>query len=565
MNWKNVAFLVSVERKSGRLLRGQRLTRYTENRFSAYLFYIIALAVGLLVGLLAGYGYVGYLTSATLSDQPTLIGLELMINNVFLSLPTIVLVSSLVFTMMNQIQRSGIKSTSQVPYWLPITWQEHTLASILANLLGFPLIIIVGMTAGVIGFSVIAGFIVPGVLASLAMFAAAVMASATTEILRVLQVRFIGAVYKTSGRAAIWVRFVGSLVFFLLFYIAYFSVVYGSGAISFVQAIASSQNAAWFVPFVWLGIMLYFLTTGSVLLGLLFMVLSLLFIAGLFYLGVWLNARFGLYEPPAITVTRGVYAPKAGLLGRLGFSTSEAALIRKDLKAFTRRRELMTIFIGPIVIVLVPLFQTVGPSSASMPPELSFLWVGLTFILPAAVMTMGLGSLMIGEEGQAMWRIYASPFSARSLVKSKYFFIVLFALIVLAITGTAGTLLYHLSSRATVVALLETLFLIFALSAVSLSSGIKGADFNEVPRPRMIRVDWSFLNLILCAVTGLAVLAPLLFYVFAGVVAGFMPGFPTIDPFVAVALSAVIAIAFTLVFYRVAVGYAEELLRKAGK
>jgi hypothetical protein len=562
MNWKNVAYLVSVERKSGRLLRGQRLTRYVENRFSAYLFYIIALAIGLLVGLLAGYGY---LTGVILSDQELALALEPMINNVFLSLPTIVLVSSLVFTMMNQIQRSGVKSTSQVPYWLPITWQEHTLASILANLLGFPLIIIIGITAGVIGFSFFAGFAVQGVLASLAMFAAAVMASATTEILRVLQVRFVGAVYKSTGRAAVWVRFAGSLVFFLLFYIAYFSVVYGSGAITFVQAIASTQNAAWFVPFVWLGIMLYYLTSGSLLLGLLFMALSLFFIAGLFYLGVYLNGRFGLYEPPAITVTRGVYAPRAGLLGRLGFSTSEAALIRKDLKAFTRRRELMTIFIGPIVIVLVPLFQTVGQSSSQMPAGLNFLWVGLTFILPASVMSMGLGSLMIGEEGQAMWRIYASPFSARSLVKSKYFFIVLFALVVLAITGTAGTFLYHLSLRATAIALLETGFLIFALSAVSLSCGIKGADFTEVPRPRMIRVGWSFLNLILCAIAGLVVLAPVLFYVFADLVAGFVPGFPTIDPFVAVAVSAVIAAVFTLVFYRVAVNYAEDLLRKAGK
>ncbi len=560
MNWKNVAYLVSVERKSGRLLRGQRLTRYVESRFSAYLFYIISLAVGLLIGLLAGYGYL----VGVLSDHALAATLQPMVNSVFLSLPTIVLVSSLVFTMMNQIQRSGIKSTSQVPYWLPITWQEHTLASILANLLGFPLIIIVGITAGVIGFSVIADFLVPAILASLAMFAAAVMASATTEILRVLQVRFIGAVYKTTGRAAIWVRFIGSLVFFLLFYLAYFSVVYGSGAISFVQAISSSQNSAWFVPFVWLGIMLYYLTNGSLLIGVLFMVLSLLFIAGLFYIGVWLNGRFGLYEPPAITVTRGAYTPKVGLLGRLGFSTSEAALIRKDLKAFTRRRELMTIFIGPIVIVIVPLFQTVGQSS-SMPPELRYLWLGLTFILPASVMTMGLGSLMIGEEGQAIWRIYASPLSARSIVKSKYFFIVLFALIVLAITGTAGTLLYHLSLRETIIALLETVFLIFALSAVSLSSGIKGADFTEVPRPRMIRVEWSFLNLILCGITGLVVLAPVLFYTFSGILTGFVPGFPTIDLFAALALSAVIAVAFTLVFYRVGVGFAEELLRKAGR
>lgn len=562
MNWKTIAYLVGVERKSGRLLRGRRLIHYTESKVSAYLFYFIALGLGILVGSLAGY-----FVSLVESDPTVAALLNPMVSSVFLSLPTIILISSLVFTMLNQIQRSGIKASSQVPYWLPITWQEHTLASILANLLGFPLLIITAIASGVIVFAAFTGFLVPAVLSSLAMLAAAVMASATTEVLRVLQVRFIGAVYKSTGRAAIWVRFAGSVTFFLVIYIVYFSVVYGTGAVSFVQTIASSQTAAWYVPFVWLGIMLYYFANGPVLVGLLFMALSLLFIAGLFYLGVWLNGRFGLYEPPAITVTRGgTYAPKMGLLGRLGFSTSEAALIRKDLKAFTRRRELMGIFIGPIVIVLVPLFQSVGTSSASSPGfDLSFIWVALTFLMPASIMTLGLGSLIIGEEGQAVWRIYASPFSARSLVKSKYFFIILFSVIILAITGTAGTLIYHLSLQTAVIATLETIFLVFALGAVSLSSGIKGADFNELPRPRMIRVEWSIINLVLCGIAGLVVLAPVGFYVFSGAVAGFIPGFPTIDPIIAVAASGIIAAIFTFVFYRVSVGYAEELLRNSGK
>ncbi len=224
------------------------------------------------------------------------------------------------------------------------------------------MISIVGIATGIITFATFAGLVIPAILASLAMVAAAFMASTITEVFRVLQVRFIGAVYKTTGRAAIWVRFAGSLLFFALFYVAYFSIIYGSGALTFIQTVASTQNSAWFVPFVWLGITLNYLINGQFLFGILFLALSLAFIAGLFYLGTWLNGRYGLYEPPAITVTRGIYAPKTGLLGKLGFSTTEAALIRKDLKAFTRRRELMTIFIGPIVIVIVPLMQNLGTS-----------------------------------------------------------------------------------------------------------------------------------------------------------------------------------------------------------
>jgi hypothetical protein len=557
MNWKNVAFLVSVERKSGRLIRGQRLTRYRENKFMAYALYLISISIGGGVGALVGNFYN---TSVILANSPTLaVELQPLVLGFLAALPTIVLLYSIVFTMLSQIQRSGIKTTTQAPYWLPITWQEHTLASVLSNMLGFPLISITGIAAGIVAFGAFTGLIVPAILASVAMVASSFMASAITEVLRILQVRFVGAVYKSTGRAAVWVRFAGSMLFFLVFYIVYFFVVYGSGAVTVIQTIASTQNAAWFVPFVWLGIMLYNFTTGYLLQGLLFMALSLLFIAGLYFLGVWLNVRYGLYEPPAITVTHGVYAPKTGLLGRFGFSTIEAALIRKDLKAFTRRRELMSIFIVPIVFVLVPLFQSIGTANPGAPSELKLFWIGFTYLFPGSIMALSLGNLIIGEEGQAVWRIYAAPFSARSLVKSKYFLVVLFGLIVVAITGTAGALLFSVSVRSIIMLALEAILLMFALAAISLSSGIKGADFNELPRPRMIRMKWGFINFFACALAGLAIIAPPIPYMLSR----FIPGIEFLDPLIAVVVSGVVAAVLTAVFYRVSVKYAEELLLKA--
>ena len=59
MNWKTIRHLISVDRKSGRLLRGRKLTRYNvkRNTFYSYLFYVIVIAVGLAVGFFAGYLY----------------------------------------------------------------------------------------------------------------------------------------------------------------------------------------------------------------------------------------------------------------------------------------------------------------------------------------------------------------------------------------------------------------------------------------------------------------------------------------------------------------------------
>src|SRR4030067_182740 len=127
MNWKNVAFLVSVERKSGRLIRGRKLTRFRENKVIAYAFYLIALSIGAVVGALVGSFYN---TLVVLAEPALAVDLQPLLLGIFAALPTIVLIYSIVFTMLNQIQRSGVKATTQAPYWLPITWQEQTLAAI---------------------------------------------------------------------------------------------------------------------------------------------------------------------------------------------------------------------------------------------------------------------------------------------------------------------------------------------------------------------------------------------------------------------------------------------------
>jgi hypothetical protein len=563
MNWKNVLILMQVDRKSGRLIRGRKLTRYHENRFLAYWPYWTALGVGLAAGLLAGVAY----NAIAVSDVSAISDFKDAALSLFLSLPTLVLIYSVVFTLFQQIQRSGVRASSQVPYWLPVTWQEHTLASVLASLMGFPLASVVFIDTAIITFSPFGGLVIPALATSLAVFAGAFMASATTEVFRILQVRFIGAVYKSTGRAAVWVRFAGSLGFFIVFYILYFYVFYGSGIVTFIQSVASIQTVAWFVPFVWPGLALFYsFMSSELLIGLAFTAISILFIAGLFLLATSLNRQFGLYEPPAITVSHGVYAPKTGLLGRLGFSLPEAALIRKDLKAFTRRRELMSIFIFPIIIIIVPFFQTFGSTGASAPFQLSIFLAAYTFVLPAAAMAMALGNFMIGEEGQSVWRIFASPISARSLVKSKFFFIALFSFIVLVITGVVGSVIYNLTLRAAIIAFFEGGFLIFAIGAISLSNGIGGADFTETPRRRMIRQKTVYLNLGECALAGLAVLAPFFPYVASSILSTFVPNLFdgwVLDPLLALVISAVIATVLTVIFYRISLKNARALLKRA--
>ena len=560
MNWKNVLFLLRVERKSGRLIRGIKTTRYRENAFLAYWPYWVALIIGIVAGVIANL-----IVSSIYSNPgtvPNLPSLAYGTISVFVTLPTIVLVFSFVFTLLQQIQVAGIKATGQVMYWLPITWQEQTMASILSNLLGLPIALVLGIGAGIIVFGAFNGFVLQAILTSLALVATAFMASAITEVLRLLQMRFIGAVYKSSGRAAIWVRLVGTLIFFIVFYTLYSYIIYGTGALTFFITIQQIQSVAWFVPFIWLALTIGNIFSGSYLQGLIFAASSALFIAALYYLAVVLNQRFGLYEPPAITLQKsGVYAPKTGLLGKLGFSTAEAAIIRKDFRAFTRRREMVSIFIVPIVLIILPLTQSLGISGSSASSQSNFIFSAIIFLLPATFMAMLLGEVMIGEEGQAVWRIYASPISPKNLVKSKTFFLTLFSTIILLISGSVGIVFYHPALQELIAAFLEGFFVLLAVGIVALTIGFKGPDFSQSRRARMVRQEWSLIGLVVCTIAGAAVLAPLIVSVGLALFTG--GAIISSNLAIGVVISAAISSGISVVFYRINIGLATDFLRKA--
>jgi hypothetical protein len=570
MNWKNVLFLMRVERKSGRLLRGKKTTHFKENGFLAYWPYWVAVIIGVSAGLLANYIVASFYPTLSSSSSIVLPSIQEGAASVFVSFPTIVLVFCIVFTMLQQLQLAGVKVSSQMIYWLPVTWQEHTAASVLANLFGFPFGIVLGLASGILVFGVFNGVFVAALLTSIAMFAAAFMASSITEIIRIIQIRFTGAVYKSSGRGAVWVRFIGTLMFFVIFYIIYFSIT--NQTYGFFQTVITFQNSAWYIPFFWLGTTVFYLSSGVLLQGLIFLALSVLLLAGFYYLAVALNMKFGFYEPPAIKIQKsGVYAPKTGLLGKFGFSTAEAALIRKDLWAFTRRRELIQVFIVPIVFMVVFIMQALGfangSGGSSTPVVVSTLFSVFIFILPAPIMAMSLGSMLIGEEGQSVWRIYASPLSPKTLVKSKMFFTTLFSIIILIISGVIGEVLFKPSLGFLIVSLLEGLFLAVALGAISLCMGFKGADFSATRRARMVRTEWAFISLIGCALAGLGILLPfapaLIGPIFSAATTGTLTFAIDFSLTIPIVVSGIIAAVITAVFYRINVSSAEELIRKA--
>jgi hypothetical protein len=81
----------------------------------------------------------------------------------------------------------------------------------------------------------------------------------------------------------------------------------------------------------------------------------------------------------------------------------------------------------------------------------------------------------------------------------------------------------------------------------------------------MIGQEYSLLSFVVCALAGLAILAPLIPYALASILGAFIP-LPTFGPeilAICLAASAAIAIVFTAVFYKLDIEKAKELIRKA--
>jgi hypothetical protein len=106
------------------------------------------------------------------------------------------------------------------------------------------------------------------------------------------------------------------------------------------------------------------------------------------------------------------------------------------------------------------------------------------------------------------------------------------------------------------------MLLTYTVGIVSLSCGIAGADFREIPRPRMVRTEWRLTGMFLSMVSGLLVLLPVLAYGGVAVFGSMLPliGMNGAYLYLAWLLSGAIALAISYVFYRASTGYARKLL-----
>ncbi len=551
MSLKNVLRLCGVYSKSSRLITGGKFRRYEDKKWLSYATYVVLLLFGAGFGALIALGI-----SAIGGDR---VQIQDGAASIFVSLPIIGILYSLYFTQMNQVQRMGASSAIQPIYWFPLTWEEHTLASILTSMY-MPVVLSLVLIPIILIPSFVIGMLPLGLLTIAALVVGMAMAGATAEILKEVQSRVIGALSKRAGRMTVWIRFVVTLVIFVLVYVFYFAI-FRADVLSLVQSLASGIMIAWFIPYLWPGIVLYEVYHGSWLPAAAFTVASAVFIWILYRLAVRSSAKYALQDTSAIRISGGSYVPKQGILRRIGISQAVAAIMRKDLRAYTRRQELMYVFLMPIVFVVSTLMPVMAGRTG--PDSFSFFYLALE---PPVILAIFLASSIVGSEGDRRWYLFMSPLSPRSFVRAKYLFSTLISAAVALAAIAIATLLFSPTPYMIATGIVEALLLTFSIGMVALSFGIRGADFREAPRQRTIQPVWMMMCMMVSIIFALIVVLPVLAYgaadMFSGIVPGLLPSpMPRAYLFAAWAISGLLALAIGAVFYFVSVRFAGDLFK----
>ncbi|HMK45041.1 MAG TPA: hypothetical protein VK436_00290, partial [Methanocella sp.] len=421
MSWKNVLRLYSVYSKAYRLSGQIKFRHYKEGWWRKYAGYTALIIIGLVFSIPVSLTAEAMWTD---SSPDTHVSMQDTVASILAMLPPFGILYSLYFTQMRLVQRSGAKIQVQPIYWFPLTWEEHTMASIISTMMA-PLAITVILIPVVVIPSTVVGMAPLSIFAILALLVGIMMTSATAEILKSLQLGIAESVSKLAGRWALWARFFATLAFFTIIYSGYY-LMNRLNPMALAPSMARDLILGWFIPYLWPGIAVYEANGGGWMETIVFCIASMAFTWALYHVAVRYNARSALQDTITISISRRKYIPRPSLLERLGVSVAVSAIVRKDLKSYTRRQELMYVFITPIILVVSTIISLV----TGINDGISDNWAGGQFafmllsLQPSTVLVIFLAGSVVGSEGERLQLLTGSPVSPQVFVRAKYLFCV---------------------------------------------------------------------------------------------------------------------------------------------
>ena len=379
--------------------------------------------------------------------------------------------------------------------WLPITPGEYVAASALSTGYTYsPLLMVAFGYALPIGILTgnLAGFLV---LVPIALLSTSV-GSVSVEILRSALASASTAFNKLGGRITVIMRILGIILILLVTQLLFSGVF----LIQIISSLVGTAAAASFVPVFWPTLAITKLLQSDFLGSAGFLGLSIALFLLLSYIALSLRAKYWAVTPGAIHFGGAGSVSGPSRLGYLGLSSPSIAMLRREIRSATRRKEVVRLMAIPIIMPIMISFPAIfspAPSSTSGPAQIDPIFLVIPFLFGIGLGSLFLGMTSIGQEGRRLWNISALPVSANMLVKSKLLFTFLVSSIGLGLGAVVSTLLLHASVFVILGFLGLGIVVILAEASLGIAIGSRFPDFSDGPRPRFVTVVGSIIGAVL--------------------------------------------------------------------
>jgi len=391
---------------------------------------------------------------------------------------------------------------------LPITAAEYVLASSASLAFSYSIYVAVGLGAA-LGLALQFGLIYAWIITVLMSFVGVLIGAFGLEALRAFTNRASSLLYKRSGRAVMILRLVVLIVVFVFFQLIFNPTI----MLSLLGSIAGSVQGASYFPLVWPSLAVASFIEDNLLSASLYAFLTFL-LCGFFFLAcVRLRQAYWMPMPVSVKLSTATYAPSAGFLSRLGLNPTESAIVRKDFRSLSRRREMARFLAIPILIVASLLIPSLVSTSQSPASSLGIVFWFFPLIFGVTFFALFTSMISVGQEGSAVWNLYSSPLLPRELVRAKATANIILSLPIAIAFWLGITLLGHTSFKSSLAILLVLAALILAESFVGLALGVKYPDFSETIRSRFIRLTGMLTGMLLGMAVAGVILAPYGLYV----------------------------------------------------
>ncbi|MGA8303417.1 MAG: hypothetical protein WA691_05085 [Thermoplasmata archaeon] len=364
-------------------------------------------------------------------------------------------------------------ANSDAVNWMPITPGEYVASS--SSAIAYTYTPAVAFLLGaLLAFSIVEGTIATYVLAVLLTGLALFEGGVLVEMIRSVSTRASSVGSGRRGPAIFVVRAVLLVLIILVLDLA-LNPVFLLGAVQRLSAFPTLSGA---IPLFWSSRALSEWIAGQYVLASAFALGQVAFVVLLGAIAGRLRMRFWVPSPAEIRMQEHRYTGEPGLLSHVGLSRPETALVSKDLRGLVRRREMTSLLVVPVVLVLLLLIE-----GADFGTYGTVLWVGWV----AGFFGLLLAVTSLGQERHSIQQLFAFPLSARNVFRAKSTSVLLPVLVGAFAMSLGVGLFARFAALSTLALVLLTVGAAAVLSLWGLVFASRYSDFQDRPRPQFLR------------------------------------------------------------------------------